>query len=147
MILSYDLARGLHLIAVIAFMAGMLMLPRLYAYQTESEPGGELERKMIEAARRLRTFILSPALVLVWVFGLYLLFAFHGGLAGLMQPWLATKIALAVALSGLHGYLVSAGKKLARGERKHSGKYWRMLNEIPFVIAIAIVLLATLQPG
>jgi putative membrane protein len=142
--ISYDLARGLHIIAVLAWMAGMMMLPRFYAYQTGAEPGGELEKKMIEGARRLRAIIMTPALIVTWVLGLYLLFAYD--LARLTEWWLIAKLALVVGLSGLHGYFIAAGKKLAAGQRVRSEKHWRMMNEVPFLIAIAIVLLATLEP-
>jgi putative membrane protein len=140
----YDLARGLHIIAVIAFIAAMLMLPRLYAYQLEAEPGGELEKKMIEAAARLRTIILNPAIVVVWVLGLWLLFSYD--LPRLAEPWLIAKLTLVVLLSGLHGFFTAEGKRLARGERRRPARFWRMMGEIPFVFAIAIVLLATLKP-
>jgi putative membrane protein len=140
----YDLARGLHIIAVIAFMAGMLIAPRYYAMLTESEPGGELEKKMIEVSAKLRTIILNPSIVAVWVLGLWLLFSFDRHRIG--EPWLIAKLLLVVALSGLHGFYTAAGKKLAKGQRHHSAKFWRVLGEVPFVIAIIVVLLATLKP-
>ena len=71
-VIGYDLARGLHIIAVIAWVAGLLMLPRFYAYITSSQPGGELEQTMLKAARNLRVIILSPSLVLAWAFGPFL---------------------------------------------------------------------------
>ncbi|MDX2237647.1 MAG: CopD family protein [Hyphomonadaceae bacterium] len=145
--ISYDLARALHIIAVIGWMAGLLMLPRLYVYQTESAPGGELDKKMIEAAARLRAIIVTPAMILVWVLGLYLLGTFFIGEGAQSLPvWLIVKLAIVTALTGWHGYLVSAGKKLAQGQRARSAKFWRLTNEVPFVAAIVIVLLATLEP-
>jgi protoporphyrinogen IX oxidase len=141
---TYDFARGLHIIAVIAFIAGMLMMPRFFAYQTESEPGGELEKKMIEAAAKLRTIILTPSVVAVWVLGLWLLLEFDR--SKWSEPWLWAKLVLATGLTGLHGYFIGEGKRLARGERRHSAKYWRMISEIPFAAAIIIVLLATVEP-
>lgn len=145
--IAYDLARALHIIAVLAWMAGMMMLPRLYVYQTESEPGGELDRKMALAARRLRTIIITPSMLLVWAFGLYLLFVFFLGPDWRSPPlWLWIKLGFVTALSGWHGYLVSEGKRLAAGQRRRSARFWRMTNEIPFVIAIIVVLLATLEP-
>lgn len=140
----YNLSRALHIIAVIAWMAGMLMLPRLYAYQTEAIPGGELDKKMTEAARRLRTLILTPAMVAAWGFGLFLLFQYNAT-AGI-KGWLWAKLALVTALSAVHGYYVSQGRKLAAGQRPLSSKTWRLLNEVPFIIAIPVVLLATIEP-
>lgn len=142
---GYNLARGLHIIAVIGWMAGLLMLPRLYAYQMESEPGGELEKKMIDAASKLRTIILNPAMITTWVLGLYLLVTQH--LGHLLIFWLVAKILLVIGLSGLHGFYLAEGRKLANGERTRTAKFWRAINEVPFLIAIAVVLLATLKPS
>lgn len=143
-ILPYDVARGLHIISFTAWMAGLLILPRFYAYQAGAQPGGELDLKMRDAARRLRAIILTPALVATWVFGLYLLLSFAWGMVG--EFWLTTKLLLVVGLTAAHGWLVSVGKKLARGERPHSEKFWRGVNEIPFVVAIVVIVLATAEP-
>ena len=142
--ISYDLARGFHIIAVIAWMAGLLMLPRFFAYQTGAEPGGELERKMIVASASLLRIILNPAMIVAWVFGLYLAFVYD--LELLSQFWLVAKLTLVIAMTGFHMFLLIEGRKLAKGERPRSEKFWRMLNEVPFVMAIAIVLFATAQP-
>lgn len=152
--MSYELARALHIIAVIAWMAGLMMLPRLYAYQTGSEPGGELERKMIAASGALRRIILTPSLILTWAFGLYLLIAFlvgdwsEGVLAGLARIpiWMWAKLALVAALSAWQGYLGAEGRRLAAGERRRSERFWRMTNELPFLAAIVIVLLVVIEP-
>jgi putative membrane protein len=142
--MSYELIRGLHIIAVIAWVAGLLMLPRLYVYQTESEPGGELEKKMIEGARRLRVIVLMPAMLAAFLFGI-LLFAqrFHGA----PPIWIMVKIALALGLAGFHGFLISQGRKLAKGERPRTSRFWRLIGEVPVLISIVIVLLATLEPS
>ncbi|HRE43994.1 MAG TPA: CopD family protein [Terricaulis sp.] len=153
-VIGYNLARGLHIIAVIAWIAGLLMLPRFYAYLTAGQPGGELEASMLKAARNLRLIILGPSLVLSWVFGLYLFGAYVSGdwdrplgvvIAG-VPHWFWGKLILVLGLSGYHGFLSAEGRKLARGERRHSEKFWRRMSEIPFLIAIAAVLLATLEP-
>ncbi len=152
--MSYDLVRALHIIAVLAWMAGLMMLPRLYAYQTGSQPGGELDAKMIQAAGALRRIILTPAMLLTWAFGLHLLAAYligdwSGGVLAVVErvpTWFWPKLALVVALSGWQGYLFAEGRRLAKGERRRSERFWRMTNELPFVAAIVIVLLATLEP-
>src|SRR3972149_12025768 len=138
MIGLYSRARGLHIVAVIGWMAGLLMLPRLYAYQMESQPGGELEKKMIDAAAKLRTIILTPALIVTWALGLYLLFSQH--LGHVFALWIVLKLLLVLGLSGIHGFYLAEGGKLANGERVRSAKFWRTMNEIPFLIAIAVVL-------
>lgn len=137
--------KALHVIAVLAWMAGLMMLPRLYAYQTGSDPGGELDQKMMVGAKRLRGIILTPAMVLTWIFGLALLSQNNWAL--LQQGgWMHAKLALVVLLSGYHGYLVSAGKALANGQRRHSERFWRLFNEVPFLMAIAIVILVIVKP-
>lgn len=152
--ISYDLARGLHIIAVIAWIAGMLMLPRFYAYIAASTPGGELEQTMLKAARNLRLIIVGPSMVLTWALGLFLFAAYVVGdwsrsfpviIAG-VPHWFWAKLILVLALSGLHGFFVSQGRAIAAGERRRSEKFWRLISEAPFVIAITVVLLATLEP-
>lgn len=154
-VISYDLARGLHIIAVIAWIAGLLMLPRFYAYISASTPGGELEAAMLKAAHNLRMIILGPSLVLAWAFGLFLFVTYLVG--DLNRPlgeivagaphWFWAKLLLVLGMSGYHGFLSSAGRKIAAGERRHTEKFWRLMSEIPFLVAIAAVLLATLEPG
>lgn len=153
-LISYDLARGLHIIAVIALIASLLIQPRYYAYISSSQPGGELEAKMLEAARRMRVIIMGPAIVFTWAFGIYLFIAYMVSdwdrpwqeiVAG-VPHWFWLKLALVIGLSGFHGYLIAEGRRLAKGERRHSEKFWRMIGEVPFAIAIVVVLLATLEP-
>lgn len=152
--IGYDLARGLHIIAVIAWISGLLMLPRFYAYITASQPGGELETAMLKAARSLRMIILTPSLILAWSFGLFLFGAYLAGdwsrgIIGTLANvphWFWFKFALVLGLSGYHGFLSGAGRKLAAGQRAHSEKFWRLMSEVPFLVAIAAVLLATLEP-
>jgi len=152
--ISYDLARGLHIIAVIAWIAGLLMQPRFYAYITAGQPGGELEQAMLKAARNLRVIILGPALVLTWAFGIFLFAMYVAGdwsrplgvIVSGVPHWFWGKLLLVMGLSGYHGFLIKEGRRLAAGERRHTERFWRMMSEIPFLVAIAAVLLATLEP-
>jgi putative membrane protein len=152
--IGYDLARGLHIIAVIAWIAGLLMLPRFYAYIAASQVGGEVEQTMLKAARSLRLIILGPSLVLAWAFGIFLFGTYLSGdwnrplpviLEG-VPHWFWLKFVLVLALSGYHGFLSAEGRRIARGERRRSERFWRIMSEIPFLVAIAAVLLATLEP-
>lgn len=136
--------RALHILSVIAWMAGMLMLPRFYAYQTGAAPGGELDRKMIEAAGRLRSIILTPAMIAAWTFGLLMLAVSNG--VQLHFAWMHVKLAFVLGLSGLHGYFLAEGRRLAKGERRRSEKFWRLMNEVPFLIAIVVVIMAVVEP-
>lgn len=153
-VIGYDLARGIHIIAVIAWVAGLLMLPRFYAYITASQSGGELEVAMLKAARSLRLIILTPSLILAWAFGIFLFVTYLTGdwsrplpqVVADVPHWFWAKLLLVLALTGYHGLLSGEGRKLAQGQRPHSEKFWRRMSEVPFLIAIAVVLLATLEP-
>ncbi|ACG79941.1 conserved predicted membrane protein [Phenylobacterium zucineum HLK1] len=150
--LSYDLLRGLHIIAVIAWMAGMLYLPRLYAYHTETAPPGtEFDAHFQVWERKLLRIIINPAMTITWVLGVTLIlwhvYATGAGWGFLLQPWMLVKLAVVTFLSGWHGFLAGARKKLAAGQRPKSAKFWRATNELPFVAAIVAVLAVTLQFG
>ena len=153
-VIGYDLARGLHIIAVIAWVAGLLMLPRFYAYITGSQPGGELEASMLKAARNLRAIILIPSFILAWSFGLFLFATYVSGdwsrpLVDILRSvphWFWGKLILVLGLSGYQGFLSAEGKRLASGERRHTERFWRLMSEVPFLVAIGAVLLATLEP-
>ena len=135
--------KATHIIFVIALMAGLLIYPRYKLHQLKSKPGDELFEAMKEASNRLRMIILNPALILVWILGLTMLYLNQGLLS---QGWMHTKLALVLILSGLHGYYISIGKKIDRGEVAPSSKTLKMLNEIPFLIMIAVVILAVGKP-
>lgn len=150
----YDLARGLHIIAVIAWIAGLLMLPRFYAYITASLPGGELEAAMTKAAHSLRRIILTPSLILAWSFGIFLFAGLVAGdsthslgeILGGVPRWFWPKLLLVLGLTGYHGYLIVEGRRIVQGERRHGERFWRLMSEVPFLVAIAVVLLATVKP-
>lgn len=153
-VIGYDLARGLHIIAVIAWISGLLMLPRFYAYITAATPGGELEAAMLKAAASLRAIILGPALVLTWAFGIFLFATYLtgdlnrpiGDILATVPHWFWGKLILVLGLSGYQGFLSAQGRRLAKGERPRSERFWRLMSEVPFLVAIAAVLLATLEP-
>ena len=152
--ITYDLARGLHIIAVIAWMSGLLMLPRFYASITALQHGEPNEIALLDNARRIRTIILSPAIVLSWAFGIFLFGAYFipdwtmplPEIIELVPPWFWAKLAIVLSLSAYHGFLLAQGRKLAAGERPHSGDFWRFMSVAPFILAIGAVLLATLEP-
>jgi protoporphyrinogen IX oxidase len=153
-VIGYDLARGLHIIAVIAWVAGLLMLPRFYAYITSSQPGGELEQTMLKAARNLRMIILTPSIILAWALGIFLLTTYlvadwsrpFADVMASIPHWFWGKLILVLGLSGYHGFLSAEGRKLASGQRPHTERFWRLMGEVPFIVAIIVVLLATLEP-
>jgi putative membrane protein len=140
--LSYVWIKAAHVIFVIFWIAGMFMLPRYYVYHQESPPGSAEEQKWIERERKLRTIIIAPAMILVWVLGLTL--AFKADMWD--QGWLQAKLAVVVALSAYNGWMIGYGKKLARGERPMSGKALRMMNEVPGIATAIIVILVIVRP-
>ena len=131
-----------HVIFVIFWMAGLFMLPRYYIYHQEAAVGSPEEARWIDREGKLRKIILTPSLVLVWVFGVLL--ATAGG--WWVAPWLHAKLLFVLALSGYHGWLIGYGKKLARGERPIRGKTLRLLNEVPGIAAVVIVILVIVKP-
>ena len=146
----FDLLRGLHIIAVIAWMSGMMYLPRLYAYHTETAPPGsefDAHFKLWEA--KLLRIIINPAMAVTWIRGVSLIlvhvYAAKEGWGFLAQPWMIVKLAAVIFLSGWHGFLAGSYRKFLAGERPKTAKFWRATNEIPFLIAIVIVLAVTLE--
>jgi putative membrane protein len=148
---SYDLLRGLHILAVIAWMAGLLYLPRLFAYHTTAEPGSEMDATFKVMELKLFRIIMNPAMVAAWLFGLALIWVdVHRRSAGwgfLGEPWMVVKLAGALFLTGWHSYLGGARKAFAAGRNTRSNKFWRMTNELPFLAAILMVLAVTTEFG
>jgi putative membrane protein len=147
---SYDLLRGLHILAVIAWMAGLLYLPRLFAYHTRAAPGSEMDATFQTMERKLLRIIMNPAMSLAWILGLSLLWIRTGGFDDwrlLLQPWLVAKLAGVVALTWWHHYLGKARTAFAQGRNQRSERFWRATNEIPFLIAIVMVLAVTTEFG
>jgi putative membrane protein len=139
---AYPWVKAAHVTFVIFWMAGLFLLPRLYVYHQETTPGSAEDRAWIEREARVRSIILNPAMIAVWILGLMLAF----NVDAFSQGWFHAKLLLVVALSGYQGWLGAYGKKLARGERPLSGKAVRMINEIPGIAAALIVVLVIVRP-
>jgi len=140
--LAYPWVKAAHVTFVIFWMAGLFLLPRLYVYHQESTPGSPEDRAWIEREARVRSIILNPAMIVVWVLGLMLAF----DVDAFSQHWFHAKLLLVIALTGYQGWLSVYGKKLAKGERPLSGRAVRMLNEIPGIAAALIVVLVIVRP-
>ena len=142
LILLYPWLKAGHIIFVIFWVAGLFMLPRFYVYHQESAPGSDEEKRWLEREKKLRTIIITPAMILVWIFGLLLAHT----IGAWTQPWFLAKFAIVVALSGYHGWMVDYGKKLERGIRPVSGKALRIMNEVPGLAVVLIVVLVIVRP-
>ena len=148
----YDWLRGLHILADIAWMAGLLYLPRLFVYHTQAVPGGEADGMLQVMERRLLGGIMNPAMIVAWALGLALIwydatYRFGGWGRFLGEPWMSAKLTGVVLLTGFHMYLASARRRFAQGRNAKSERFWRRVNEIPFVLAIVMVLAVTTEFG
>lgn len=140
--LTYAWIKAAHVIFVIFWIAGLFLLPRYYVYHQEATPGSDEETRWVDRERKLRNIIITPAMILVWVFGLMLAFT----IGAWSQGWFHAKFALVLLLSGYHGYMVGYGKKLARGQRPASGRALRIMNEVPGIATVLIVILVIVKP-
>lgn len=134
--------KAVHVIAVISWMAGMLYLPRLFVYHADAEQGSVQSETFKVMERRLLRFIINPAMIVTWTAGLWLAwsgFAFSGG-------WLHAKIVTVVVLSGVHGYFAGAVRRFAEDRNQNSARHWRLMNEVPTLLMIAIVILVIVKP-
>jgi putative membrane protein len=134
--------KALHIIAVIAWMAGMLYLPRLFVYHCESAPGSVQSETFKVMERRLLRTIINPAMVASWTLGLWL--AWSGNF--LSAPWLHGKLVLVLVMSGVHGMLARWMKDFAADRNRHTQKFFRIMNEVPTVLMIGIVILVVVKP-
>jgi putative membrane protein len=138
----YLWVKALHVIAIIAWMAGMLYLPRLFVYHCVAAPGSVQSETFKVMERRLLRAIINPAMIASWLFGLWL--AWSGN--WLSAPWFHGKLVLVLALSGFHGMLARWTKDFAADRNQHSQKFFRIMNEVPTVLMIGVVILVVVKP-
>ena len=131
-----------HIIAVIAWMSGMLYLPRLFVYHTETKPGSEGSERFKLMERRLIRGIINPSMVLVWILGPLLAWLTDAYL----DPWLQIKFVLVIALSGMHGFFVKCWRDFEADRNTRSQRFYRIINEVPAVLMILIVILVVVKP-
>ena len=139
---AYLWIKALHVIAIIAWMAGLLYLPRLFIYHCDAEKGSKPSETFKVMERRLLRIIMTPAMALAWVLGLWL--AWWGG--HFAAPWFWAKLALVVVLSTVHGYFAGAVRCFAEDRNDKSQRHWRIWNEAPTVLMILIVILVVVKP-
>jgi protoporphyrinogen IX oxidase len=146
----FNLLLGLHILAVIAWMAGLLYLPRLFIYHIKHADQPTVTEVFKVMERNLLRMIMTPAMMAAWLFGLGLV-AFHvvtmERWTFFAEPWFDIKFLGIIGLTGYHHFLASRFKKLQAGQSIGSESFWRKINEVPFVLAIIIVLSVTLKYG
>ena len=142
MVLAYT--KAFHVVAILAWTAGLLYLPRLFVYHAASRQGSEQSETFKVMERRLLNYITTPAMLASWVLGLVL--AFSGLIDWSRDGWFHAKLILVVALSAYHGLLVVWTKDFALDRNTRSPRFYRIANEIPTILMIFIVILVVVRP-
>lgn len=140
--MSYDWIKALHVIAIIAWMAGMLYLPRLFVYHADAVKGSDKSETLKLMERRLLKAIINPAMIVSWIAGLWLVWQGGWWKAG----WFHGKFALVLLMSGVHGMLSRYVKDFAADRNQKPARFFRILNEVPTVLMIGIVILVIVKP-
>lgn len=138
----YEWIKALHIIAVISWMAGMLYLPRLFVYHCDAEIGSRQSETFKVMEQRLLKAIMTPAMILTWLLGLYLAGAGHWFSAG----WLHGKLLLVIAMSAIHGFFARCVRDFGADKNSRSPKFYRIINEVPTLLMIGIVILVVVKP-
>jgi putative membrane protein len=134
--------KAAHVISIIAWMAGLFYLPRLFVYHVEAPVGSRQSETFKIMERRLLKAIMNPAIIAVWITGLWTAYdeqAFR-------EPWLSAKLVFVLILSGFHGYLSRCVKVFAADANTRPGRFYRVINEVPTVLMVIIVILAVVKP-
>ncbi len=148
----YNWLRALHVISMVAFMAGMFYLPRLYVYHHGTPVGSAASEIFKIMENKLLRIIINPAMICTWVFGLWLIWVGGGetldGALGWVKDayWLHAKLTLLVLMQLVHAFLANSRRRFARDERPYSGKFYRIINEVPTVLLFGIVILVIVKP-
>jgi protoporphyrinogen IX oxidase len=143
----YEWIKAFHIIAVIAWMAGMLYLPRLFVYHCAAEKGSVQSETFKVMEHRLLRGIINPVMILAIALGLSLAWLGPDSRYGwFASGWLQVKIALVLALSAVHGLFARWVKAFAADANRHSQRFYRIINEVPMLLLIAIVILVALKP-
>ena len=140
----YLIIKSLHLIAVISWMAGLLYLPRIFVYHVENFEKKEVTSIFETMEKRLYNFIMRPAMLFSWIFGIVLIYL--NGLGVLTSLWIQIKLVLVIILSGYNEYLGKCMLKLKNRTNSKTSKFYRYLNEVPTVLLILIVFIVIIKP-
>ena len=141
---AYPWIRALHIVSVIAWMAGMLYLPRLYVYHCGREAGSEADEMLKTMERRLLRAIVNPAMIAVFLTGGLLLLT--PGVVDWASVWIYAKLSLVLVLSAVHGAFAAWRRAFAEGRNRYSARFYRLANEVPTVLMVGIVILVVVRP-
>ena len=140
----YLLFKSLHLISVISWMAGLLYLPRLFVYHSETKNNTELKQTFHLMEKRLFFYIMNPAMLLSWFLGFLLLHTI--GWESFTYLWLQLKLTMVFLLTFYHFFLLYCLRHLGLGKNKYSPKFYRLINEVPTVFLISIIFVVVFKP-
>ena len=141
----YMWIKAFHIIAVIAWMAGMLYLPRLFVYHAQAKVGSESSELLKVMEHRLLRYIINPAMIVTWILGLWLAFRIHA-FAPENGLWMHYKFGLVIAMQAIHAMLARSRRIFAKDENKNPPKFYKILNESVTVLMIGIVILVVVRP-
>lgn len=139
---AYLWVKSVHVIAIISWMAGLLYLPRLFIYHCDAPKGSAQSETFKVMEGRLLNIIMTPAMVISWVLGLWLAWQMGFFASG----WFHAKLALTIGLSGVHGYFVGAARQFREDRNEKPPRHWRIVNEVPTLLMVAIVILVIVKP-
>lgn len=143
--MTYLFVKSLHVIAIIAWMAGLLYLPRLFVYHAGAAQGSEMSETFKVMERRLLKFIMNPAMIVSWILGLWLAMGL-GAVDMSTDFWFHAKLTLVIVMTVFHMALGKWRKGFETDQNTHSARFYRFMNEVPTVLMIAIVLLVIMKP-
>ena len=140
---TYLVVKSLHIISIISWMAGLLYLPRLFIYHCQAEKGGESDKMLQVMERKLLRYIMNPAMIASFIFGLWLVMLLGKEGLGL---WFHLKCTFVLLLSALHGFFAHCRTQFVEGNNTHSAFFFRIMNELPTLLMVIIVFLVILKP-
>jgi len=144
---TYLLFKSIHLIAVISWMAGLLYLPRIFVYHSETtrdNKSEDLKETFKVMERRLLVYIMNPAMIVSWIFGVLLIHTI--GIDNFGFLWLQLKLVFIIILTIYHFFLFQCLRKFAENNNSYSPKFYRIINEIPTVLLIGIIIVVVFKP-
>ena len=141
---TYLILKSLHLIVVISWMAGLLYLPRIFVYHSQNLGNKEPAETFKIMEKKLYFYIMNPAMIISWIFGFLLIHSI--GLSSLKEFWMITKLILVISLTFYHYFLFVCLKRFAQNQNNYSSKFFRIINEVPTVLLIAIIFVVVFKP-